>query len=125
MNHGRWLLTFIAALSSACAGMSQQADSPALIVDSSAASRMDLQSAVIRALGTADIALAPDALTTTSLLTIERTPARDSQGRLLNGRELGRPEQFTLVKSGERCVLIHAGSGMRIPLDSVRCRATP
>jgi hypothetical protein len=123
MNGGRLLLIFIAALTSACAGIAQLTDSPALIVDSNAASRMELQSAVSKVLGTADITLAPDALTTTSLLTIERVPTRDSQGRLLNGRELGRPEQFTLVKSGERCVLIHAGSGMRIPLDSVRCRA--
>lgn len=125
MIRGRSFASCLAILLGGCAGIAEQSDRPAIFVDASAASHLELQAAVSRALGVTDITLAPDALTMTSLLTIERTPTRDAQGRPLNGRELGRPEQFSLVTSGERCVLIHAGSRMRIPLAAVRCQAIP
>jgi len=39
----------------------------------------------------------------------------------LNGRELGRPEKFQLVKSGSRCVLIQDSSGQRFTLTKIDC----
>lgn len=65
--------------------------------------------------------LADDALTTASSLFIDRTAAR-AAGRRLNGRELGRPEQFRLFKQGNQCVLVHENSGKRQVLVSASCQ---
>lgn len=94
---------------------------PARIVDPTAASVAELQRIISRALGGAPVSLADDVLTGESRLTIERRPHRDVQhGRVL-GRDLGRAEQFRLVKQGERCVLVHVGTGERWTLTEARC----
>lgn len=110
-----------AALLAACASSQAQPDAPAVITQPSAASRAELLAAVTSALNVADVTLADDALTKTSTLTIERTRLRDASGRQLNGRDLGRPELFQLVKNGARCELIHQGSGKRVELAKTAC----
>ncbi len=98
---------------------------PALLVAPNAQTHEELTYAVSAVLNGAPVALADDALTTTSVLLIDRAPARDSAGRLLNGRDLGRPEHFQLVVSGARCTLIHERSGQRIVLSAASCKAAP
>jgi hypothetical protein len=108
----------------ACETSSASQDIPALIVDPTPASRAELQLAVARALHSSPIPLADDALTRSSLLPIDRMPRRDSQGRLLNGLEIGRkPEMFRLVKHGDACVLIHDDvEQLRQTLTSTKCK---
>jgi hypothetical protein len=96
---------------------------PALITQTTAASREDLALAVSQALGGAPVTLANDALTRESLLIIGRTPARGWNGVPLNGRELGRPQHFRLIKRGSRCLLLHLESGRARLLLHTRCRA--
>lgn len=119
--HKKLLVASVATLLSACASSQAQPDAPAVITQPSAASRAELLAAVTSVLKVANVTLADDALTKTSTLTIERTRLRDSSGRQLNGRDLGRPEVFQLVKNDARCVLIHKGSGRRVELAKTAC----
>ncbi len=110
-------------LLTACEAFSAQPDIAAVIVHPTAASRAELSRAVSLALQGAPVTLADDALTRDSLLIIEPRHPRDANGLPLNGRERGKPEQFRLVKSGARCVLIHYSTGKRRVLKSTACEA--
>lgn len=107
---------------SACVSIAAR-DEPALIVDPDQESHAEIVRAVSDALQVANVTIAPDALTRDSSLLIERAPARDPEGRRLNGRDLDKPEQFRLVKHGDQCVLVHARSGARTILARTKCRA--
>jgi hypothetical protein len=116
----RYMLTASFMCASACASIAQP-DSPARIVEPDAASRAELRDAVARALQRSDVTLADDALTRTSTLIIERTPARDATGQRLTGRDYDEPEQFQLVLNGKRCTLVRQATGQRYELRSTRC----
>ena len=105
----------------ACRTVAAPRDAPAVIVDPTAESRAALARAVGAALNGAQVSLADDALTGRSTLAIERVRRRDASGLPLNGRELGRPELFRLVKSGAECVLVHERSGRRFALADTAC----
>ena len=107
----------------ACEALSAQPDAAAVIVHPTAASRAELSRAVSLALQGAPVTLADDALTRASLLVIEPAHPRDASGLPLSGRDRGRPEQFRLVKSGARCVLIRHSTGQRRVLQSTTCEA--
>ena len=110
----------IGALCAAALVSAAAQDRPALIVTPTPKGRAALLEAVRSALGS-QVVLADDALTRESVLVIERAARRDPAGRRLQGRELGTPERFRLVKSGSACVLIHERSGRRIPLHGTEC----
>ena len=104
---------------------SAPAEAPAVIANASEQGRAELLATVRRALHDASVVLADDALTTSSTLIIERVPRRDSSGRLLNGRERGRPEQFQLRRTGRQCVLVHVNTADRWILRHAHCRVVP
>jgi len=106
----------------ACQSFSAARDEPALLVDPTAATRAELLMVMTRALG-APVVLAADALTATSLLSVERNPPRDISGAPLTGRTLGRPEQFRLVLGASGCELVHLSNGDRFELREARCVA--
>ena len=117
-------LSLIAVLLlSACNTPSAPQDVPALIVDPTENSRAELRLVVSRALNGIEVTLADDALTQTSLLTVERRPIRDLQGRLLEGRKLGMPHRFRLVKNGSDCVLVEIPDARRWVLGQTSCIA--
>ncbi|HZF25472.1 MAG TPA: hypothetical protein VEZ88_04375 [Steroidobacteraceae bacterium] len=106
---------------SACGTLPPEQDVPAVIVQPTVQGRDELRQTIAGALHNAPLTLADDALTRANVLIIERAGARDSKGVPLNGRELGRPEKFQLVKSGSRCVLIQDSSGQRFTLTKIDC----
>jgi len=118
----RAALIFSCALACGCASVAQP-DAPAVIVGPTAETRAELQRAVSTALNRSDITLADDALTRDSMLVIERTPARDAAGTRLSGRDLDKPEQFQLMLSDGRCVLVHMRTNQRYELGRTRCAA--
>ena len=95
---------------------------PAAIMDPTPAGRADIEQAVAAALG-AEVLIADDALTTSSLLTIERRMPRTMEGRVATGRVLEPPEVFQLVLEDDRCVLVHRRTDVAYPLENTRCRA--
>jgi hypothetical protein len=97
----------------ACVSTLSRSDEPAVITAPTPASREELARVVSAALHGAPVRLADDALTKESLLIIERV--------VMYGRVMERPEQFELVKSGARCVLIHRRAGERHELTHTTC----
>ena len=98
-------------------------DRPARIVDPSDRSRAELQQVVSGALNGADVLLADDALTESSVLIIERRKTGSLDNPPLSGRDLGTPERFRLVTSGAACVLIHEKDSARYALRETECAA--
>ena len=112
----------IALLLSACA-TSNGAEQHAAVIDApNAASRAALQQAVAKLVGH-PVALADDALTRESSLTIERAAARDPSGRRIDARETSMPESVTLVQRGSACILIHDKTKEEVTLSGVTCTA--
>ena len=97
---------------------------PAAIIDSTASSRTDIRQAVTAALS-AEVLIADDALTTSSLLIIERRSQRTIDGRVGSGRVTTPPEIFQLVLDDDQCILVHRRTGEAYPLENARCRASP
>lgn len=122
MNNRWTLLVLTLAWLPACHAGPQTAGVPAIIIHPTAASRADLELAVSQALGGRHVRLAADALTHGSLLVVGRAQARDSHGLPLNGRELGRPQHFRLLRRGSRCTLLHVETGRARVLAHTRCR---
>lgn len=107
----------------ACSTPSVSQDISAVISNPTEESRAELQKVVSKALNGIEVKLAAHALTQSSLLTIERRPVRDSQGRRIMGRELGKPHQFRLVKNGSKCILVRLSDDSRWELPKTNCIA--
>ena len=107
-------------LASGCASLAQP-EAPAVMIDTTDASRAELRDVVSRALQRSDITLADDALMRDSFLLIERAPARDAGGQRLSGRDVDKPEAFQLVTRSARCFLVHQRTGNRYELKRARC----
>lgn len=108
-------------LLSACTTSSMQADHPAVIAEATEASRTALLNIVRSALNTPSVKLADSALTKDNVLIVERTPRRDVNGQLLNGRVLEMPETFVLTSRNSRCVLAQKSTGREWSLPHTKC----
>ena len=97
-------------------------DLPAWITNPDDDSHAALQAAVNEALNT-DVALADDALTDSSILTIERNIPGSLEGQPAQGRNMDMPIQFRLVISGSDCVLIDQRDESRRTLKNTNCEA--
>lgn len=108
---------------SSCQAWPTYREDAAVIVSPSVASRAELLRVVREALHGVPVALADDALTTSSTLAIEHARPLDTEGRLMNGRELQMPTRFDLVKRGSHCVLIESQTARRWTLKNTQCVA--
>jgi hypothetical protein len=98
-------------------------DAPALIINPTAQSAKELRRVIHKALPGVAVTLADDALTRSSLLSLEHTHRRDPKGQTLNGRDLSRPETFELFKQESRCILKQLSTGRSFELHHVQCEA--
>jgi hypothetical protein len=105
----------------ACGTLSAQEQQPAVLTTPSAQSIAELNRVVSDAMHGVPVRLADDALTHDSVLIVEHIQPRDAAGLPLDGRELGKPEHFQLVKRGSHCILIHERTGRRWTLSAARC----
>jgi hypothetical protein len=103
-----------------CKNVAPDADQAAVIVNPDAASRAALQTTVNAVLHT-DVALADDALTETSILTIERKIPQSIEGSPAQGRNMEMPIQFHLVRNGSECILIDQRDMTRTVLTDTVC----
>ncbi len=106
----------------ACQTMSADHDQPARIDPATDASRAALQETINNALHTS-VMLADDALTKSSVLTIELNPPATIQNPNPLGRDMGKPIQFRLVLNQSACILIDQRDGARHVLDDTTCVA--
>jgi hypothetical protein len=109
----------------ACAVRPEALRTPAVIVKPTALTGAELERVIRIAVGDVPVTLADDAFTTSNTLSLEHARPRDPEGRLLNGRELTRPETFELFKRGSRCVLVQSKTGREWTLHHVQCVAAP
>jgi hypothetical protein len=86
------------------------------------ASRAALQETINEAMHT-NVMLADDALTDSSVLTIELNPPGTMQDPVPLGRDMGKPIQFRLVLNQEACILIDQRDGTRHVLNDTTCVA--
>jgi hypothetical protein len=109
----------------ACAVLRDSLGTPAIIAEPTAESRRELAHVIHEALGDVPVTLADDALTGSSLLSLEHALRRDPAGGTLNGRDLSRPETFELFKRGSHCVLVRLKTGREWMLHHAQCVAAP
>jgi hypothetical protein len=107
-------------LPAACGTLSAQ-EQAAVIGAPTAQSRAELARAITAAFNGQPVALADDALTRDSTLTIERRTPPGPQGRAATGRTLEAPQQFKLVLRGTRCVLVRVTDGREWLLAETGC----
>jgi len=105
-----------------CQSLAATDDIPAWITNPDNGSRAALQAAVNDALNT-EVALADDALTSSSILIIQRNPAGSLEGQPAQGRNMDMPIQFRLMISGGDCVLVDQRDQSRRILQNTSCRA--
>lgn len=115
------VLAMLAVSFAGCKNVAPDTDQAAVIVNPDATSRAALQAAVNAALRT-DVALAEDALTTSSTLVIERNIPRSIEGSPAQGRNMELPFQFRLVMNGAECILIDQRDLSRTALADTSCR---
>ncbi len=116
------VITGVALAMVGCQTLASGADVPARITNPTDNSRAALQSAVNDALNI-NVTLADDALTDSSVLTIERNPPRSMRSPPAQGRNMDTPIQFRLVLSGSECILIDQGDNSRYLLEKTTCAA--
>ena len=109
-------------LITACQSSKQSGDMPAIIVQPTIESRTELVRAVSSALQMDAVTLSVGAFTTTSELIVERKRANNLQGRIGGGREMERPDHFSLVINGAICILLHLESEQRYQLIETVCK---
>ena len=105
-----------------CRTTAGEADRPALIVDPDAASRAALQNTLSNRFGGLTIRLADDALTRTSLLTLEVGNAAGQVAQVQGARVVSEPYRFQLVGDQTDCYLIDLRDDSRHALADTRCR---
>ena len=103
-----------------CVGMAAADDVPARISPATAESRAALQKAVNEALHT-EVLLADDALTSNSVLIIERNVPGGIDRQPTQGRNMDTPIRFRLARHGDDCILIDERDESRYVLDDVSC----
>ncbi|MGB5245636.1 MAG: hypothetical protein WBN34_03750 [Woeseia sp.] len=108
-----------------CAGKPLPEGSPAIIINPDAESRAELKGILQTALHGAPLILADDALTTSSVLTIEHRAPRGLDAPAANGRLPGRGEDFLLLLDGSQCVLKQQSSGLRWLMLDTECAVAP
>lgn len=115
-------ILMVALAVAACSNVVPDADQPAVIVEPTDASRAALQAAVNTEVDSV-VMLADDALTDTSVLTIEQRFPQSMAGSPAQGRTMDPAVRFDLYTNGSDCVLVGSKNGSRYVLADTRCRA--
>jgi len=118
--HINTLMTVILLLSG-CRTITANDDQPALIVEPSDASRAALRETLSSIFGGEEITLADDALTDSSILTLEISPSKLADSDAALGRVVGRPFSFQLIKNRHGCFLVDLRVAERHLLADTSC----
>ncbi|PHS41235.1 MAG: hypothetical protein COA91_02670 [Robiginitomaculum sp.] len=119
-------LTIAAAIiGTGCQTVPPTKGAPALLVNASPKVTTEIQDVVSQALNGVQVTVAPDVLTKSPTMAIERPEFRSPAGDPIMGRRMDMPEDaadhFTLSRSNEKCVLTHEQTSVSYVLKSARC----
>ncbi|MEP1448072.1 MAG: hypothetical protein ABJK37_18360 [Paraglaciecola sp.] len=95
----------------------------ALLEKQSPTSRVVLEQAAGDLLNSQTIKLADNVFTNNSTVYIEAIPPQNSQGDLLNGREIRAAITLSLLFYDKKCYLRHDQSGEIEYLNQIKCKA--
>ena len=116
-----------AILGTGCQTVPPTKGEPALLVNASPKVTAEIQDVVSAALNGTRVTIAPDVLTKSSTLSMEKPEFRSPAGDPIMGRRMETPadasDQFTLSKSNKKCVLTHEKTGVSYALRHVKCKA--
>jgi len=118
--HARVPALLVAVVVASCRAAVRE-EVPAVLVEPTPSADAEIVAAIATALGAVPVSVAPDALTRSSLLTLEHREPERIPDRALTGRDLGRPERFRLVTDGKACILVHETGTARVTLLRSRC----
>jgi len=104
-----------------CQGLNQNPDVPALIVQPDVASRAALKHTLSELFGGQEITLADDALTHSSILSLEINLPKQADSQPALGRVVTPPFRFHLVKAKNGCFLVDLRDGKRHLLADTTC----
>jgi len=104
-----------------CQSPAANPDLPALIVQPDEDSRAALQATLSGLFGGYEVRLSNDALTRSSLLTLESGLQKTLSDPPVTGRILSEPYKFRLIKNGDYCTLIDLRDGTRHILADTTC----
>ena len=104
-----------------CQVVTAEPDLPALIIQPNGASRAALQVTLSQLFGGQIVKLSDEALTRSSLLTLEPGLQNINNSKIANGRVLSGPYKFRLVKNSDACILIDMRDGSRHALANTTC----
>ncbi len=116
------IIAGVALAVAGCQSLVSGEDIAARITNPTDHSRAALQNTINEVLNT-HVALADDALTDSSVLTIEQHPPRNMQNLPAQGRNMDKPIQFRLVLNGSDCILIDQRDNSRHRLEKTTCAA--
>lgn len=108
----------------ACKTLPPTKGAPAILTNGSDDVRAELTEIVSEALNGATITIAPDALTKSPSLIIERAARNSLGGMPMDGRRIDRPDHFTLSLSNGKCVLTHEETDTHYALKIAKCEVT-
>lgn len=106
---------------SACAGGGAAEPVPAILVAPDAEDIAQVARAAEALTGASQVSLAGDVLTTRPDLVLDRQIPRSLEGDPAGGRIMERPPRLTLVKKGNKCLLVDDATGMSEVLAGVTC----
>ena len=95
----------------------------ALLQHPSAESRIILENAVGKLLNSQPIKLANNVFVDKSTIIIQSSQPKDSQGNLLDGREIRQADTVSLLIENAKCYIKHDQSGHIKLVENIRCQA--
>jgi hypothetical protein len=104
-----------------CQTLSSSSDLPAVIEKPNDASRAALQNTLSGLFGGRKVNISEDALTRSSMLTLELSLQKTLSSQPATGRVLSEPYKFRLIKNGDRCTLIDLRDGTHHLLANTSC----
>jgi hypothetical protein len=115
--------SYIAALIllAGCQGLTANTDLPALIVQPDETSRAALENTLSELFGGKEIIVADDALTDSSMLSLEVNLREQLDSQPTLGRVVTKPFRFQLFKSKKGCFLVDLRDGGRYLLVDTNC----
>ena len=104
-----------------CQGLTANTDLPALIVQPDEASRAALKNTLSELFGGKEILIADDALTNSSMLSLEVNLRQQADSQPALGRVVTKPFGFQLFKSKKGCFLMDLRDGGHYLLVDTNC----
>ncbi len=120
MNAHQLIAIALGLLLAGCQTVGTGSGQPARIIDADDASRAALQEAVNTAFGT-NVTIAANALTNSSVLTIERGPQPTMENPNPIGRNMEKPIQLRLIIDETDCILVDPRFNARYTLSNTTC----